>query len=55
MTGTQTTINADKKQEKLVIAVNGKKVTLFFATEPNQEVAQLIKSTLLGAYLLKAI
>lgn len=45
----------EKNKPKMNIIVNGKRITLFFAPEPNPEAADFIKKTLINAYLLKAI
>ena len=37
--------------DKLVITVQGKKVTLHFADEPNMEVSALVKQALLSSYM----
>ncbi len=36
---------------KLVVTVQGRKVTLHFADEPNMEVSALIKQALLSSYM----
>ena len=51
MNSTQT----NKKPEIIKIQINGKPVTLMFATEPNKEAADFIKKTLINAYLIKAV
>ena len=37
--------------DKLVVTVQGRKVTLHFADEPNMEVSSLIKQALLSSYM----
>ena len=37
--------------DKLVVTVQGRKVTLHFADEPNMEVSALIKQALLSSYM----
>ena len=37
--------------DKLVVTVQGRKVTLRFADEPNMEVSALIKQALLSSYM----
>lgn len=36
---------------KLVVMVQGRKVTLHFADEPNREVSALVKQALLSSYM----
>ena len=47
--------NISKEQaadsDKLVVTVQGRKVTLRFADEPNMEVSALIKQALLSSYM----
>ena len=46
-------INNDLKKNSLKLTINDKLVTLTFAPEPNLEVAELIKKTLITSFLIK--
>ena len=46
-------INNDLKKNSLKLIINDKLVTLTFAPEPNLEVAELIKKTLINSFLIK--
>lgn len=49
------TIETNQKKNTMKIIINGKPVTLFFISEPNNEAADFIKKTLINAYLIKAV
>ena len=44
-----------QKQDSIKVIVNGKPITIFFASEPNKEAADYIKKALINAYLVKSI
>ena len=46
-------INNDIKEKSLKLTINNKLVTLTFAPEPNLEVAEFIKKTLINSWLQK--
>jgi hypothetical protein len=46
-------INNDLEKNSLKLTINDKLVTLTFALEPNLEVAELIKKTLINSFLIK--
>lgn len=46
-------INNDLEKNSLKLTINDKLVTLTFVTEPNLEVAELIKKTLINYFLIK--
>jgi hypothetical protein len=48
-------IKNDQKRDSLKIVINGKPITLLFASDPNPEAANFIKKTLVNAFLLKAV
>jgi hypothetical protein len=41
--------------QKLTTTIQGHKVTMYFASEPNLELAALIKQTLLETYLAESL
>lgn len=48
-------INNDLKNSSLKLTINDRLVTLTFAPEPNLEVAEFIKKTLINSYLIKKV
>ncbi|CUX62642.1 hypothetical protein BN3590_02749 [Clostridium sp. C105KSO15] len=48
-------MNNDLKKNSLKIIINDKMVTLKFTPEPNTEVAEFIKKTLLNSFLIKKV
>ena len=44
----------ERKVARLLMMVNGKKVSIAFQPEPNQEAADFIKKTMLSAYTLRS-
>ena len=44
-----------QKQDSITVIVNGRPITIFFASEPNKEAADYIKKALINAYLVKPI
>ena len=49
------TVQSNKKQDSIKVMVNGKPITIFFASEPNKEAADYIKKALINAYLVKPV
>lgn len=46
-------IDSDLKKKSLKLTINDKLVTLTFASEPNLEVAEYIKRTLINSFFIK--
>ncbi|GEM_PF-2340063 len=44
-----------EKSDIVKIQINGKPVTLYFASNPNNEASDFIKKTLINSYLIKAV
>jgi hypothetical protein len=49
------TSQANQKQDSIKVVVNGRPITLFFVSEPNQEAADYIKKALINSYLVKTV